>query len=52
MIAELPMRRGTGLREKHGWPLAEPIADILAVCTTAAMFAIQFKKSMAELENA
>ena len=32
--------------------LAEPIADILAVCTTAAMFAIQFKKSMAELENA
>ena len=31
--------------------LAEPIADVLAVCTTAAMFAIQFKKSMAELET-
>ena len=31
--------------------LAEPIADVLAVCTTATMFAIQFKKSMAELEN-
>ena len=31
--------------------LAEPLADVLAVCTTAAMFAVQFKKSMAELEK-
>ena len=31
--------------------LAEPLADFLAVCTTAAMFAVQFKKSMAELEK-
>ena len=30
--------------------LAEPVADMLAVCTTACMFAIQFKKSMAALE--
>ena len=29
--------------------LAEPVADVLAVCTTACMFAIQFKKSMAQL---
>ena len=31
--------------------LAEPVADFLAVCTTAAMFAVQFKKNMAELEK-
>ena len=31
--------------------LAEPVADLLAVCTTAGMFAVQFKKSMAELEK-
>ena len=31
--------------------LAEPVADFLAVFTTAAMFAVQFKKSMAELEK-
>ena len=31
--------------------LAEPVADLLAVCTTAGMFAVQFKKSMAELER-
>ena len=31
--------------------LAEPVADVLAVCTTACMFAIQFKKSMAALEE-
>ena len=31
--------------------LAEPVADFLAVCTTAAMFAVQFKKSMAELDK-
>ena len=31
--------------------LAEPVADFLAVCTTAAMFAVQFKKSMVELEK-
>ena len=31
--------------------LAEPVADVLAVCTTACMFAIQFKKSMAALEQ-
>ena len=31
--------------------LAEPVADVLAVCTTATMFAIQFKKSMGELEE-
>ena len=31
--------------------LAEPVADFLAVCTTAAMFAVQFKKSMSELEK-
>ena len=31
--------------------LAEPLADVLAVCITAAMFAVQFKKSMAELEK-
>ena len=30
--------------------LAEPVADLLAVCTTAAKFSIQFKKSMAALE--
>ena len=29
--------------------LAEPVADALAVCTTAVMFAVQFKKSMAQL---
>ena len=31
--------------------LAEPVADMLAVCTTACMFAVQFKKSMAQLEQ-
>lgn len=31
--------------------LAEPIADLLAVCTTATLFSIQFKRSMAELES-
>lgn len=31
--------------------LAEPVADVLAVCTTACMFAVQFKKSMAALEQ-
>ena len=31
--------------------LAEPVADLLAVCTTAGMFAVQFKKSRAELER-
>ncbi len=31
--------------------LAEPVADLLAVCTTATMFAVQFKKSMAALEG-
>ena len=31
--------------------LAEPVADMLAVCTTACMFTIQFKKSMAALEE-
>ena len=31
--------------------LAEPVADMLAVCTTACMIAIQFKKSMAALEE-
>ena len=30
--------------------LAEPVADVLAVCTTATLFAVQFKKSLAELE--
>ncbi len=31
--------------------LAEPAADFLAVTATASMFAIQFKRSMAELEG-
>ena len=31
--------------------LAEPVADFLAVCTTACMFAAQFKKAMRELEE-
>ena len=31
--------------------LAEPVADFLAVCTTAVMFALQFKKAMAEIER-
>lgn len=31
--------------------LAEPVADLLAVCTTAAMFSIQFRRSMAQLEG-
>ncbi|MDY3282689.1 MATE family efflux transporter [Dysosmobacter sp.] len=31
--------------------LAEPVADLLAVCTTAAMFFFQFRKTMAELEK-
>ena len=31
--------------------LAEPVADVLAVTTTAVMFARQFKRSMAELEQ-
>ena len=31
--------------------LAEPVADFLAVVTTASMFAVQFKRSMAELEE-
>lgn len=30
--------------------LAEPLADTLAVCTTAGMFAFQFKRAMASLE--
>ena len=30
--------------------LAEPVADLLAVCTTACMFSVQFKKTMRELE--
>ncbi len=31
--------------------LAEPVADILAVLTTAVMFRLQFRKTMAELES-
>ncbi len=31
--------------------LAEPVADFLAVTTTASMFTVQFKRSMAELEQ-
>ena len=31
--------------------LAEPVADLLAVCTTVILFTIQFKKSLAELEQ-
>ena len=31
--------------------LAEPVADLLAVATTATMFSIQFERSMAELEK-
>lgn len=31
--------------------LAEPVADILAVITTAILFALQFKKSIAEIES-
>ena len=31
--------------------LAEPVADVLAVCTTATMFFFQFRKSMAALET-
>lgn len=31
--------------------LAEPVADFLAVSATASMFAVQFKRSMAELEG-
>ena len=31
--------------------LAEPVADFLAVCTTATMFAVHFKKSMTALEG-
>lgn len=31
--------------------LAEPAADFLAVTTTASMFAVQFKRSMSELEK-
>ncbi len=30
--------------------LAEPVADFLAVATTASMFAVQFRRSMAELD--
>ena len=30
--------------------LAEPVADLLAVTATASMFAVQFKRGMAELE--
>lgn len=30
--------------------LAEPVADLLAVCTTVTMFAVQFRKTMRELE--
>ena len=32
--------------------LAEPVADLLAVCTTACLFRLQFRKSMAELDAA
>ena len=31
--------------------LAEPVADLLAVCTTATMFFFQFRRAMAELEQ-
>ena len=31
--------------------LAEPVADVLAVCTTAVLFSIQFKRSLAALES-
>ncbi len=31
--------------------LAEPVADLLAVCTTATMFFFQFRRSMAQLEH-
>lgn len=31
--------------------LAEPVADLLAVCTTATTFSIHFRKSMAQLEK-
>ena len=31
--------------------LAEPVADLLAVCTTAVMFSVQFRKSMEALET-
>ncbi len=31
--------------------LAEPVADVLAVCTTSLMFFFQFRRSMAQLEQ-
>ena len=31
--------------------MAEPIADFLAVSTTAILFSIQFKKSIKEISN-
>ena len=31
--------------------LSEPVADLLAVCTTVIMFTIQFRKTMAGLEG-
>ena len=31
--------------------LAEPVADFLAVCTTAVLFSIQFKKTIKQLES-
>ncbi len=31
--------------------LAEPVADFLAVCATAALFAVQFRRSMAALDQ-
>ena len=31
--------------------LAEPVADFLAVCTTAVMFFLQFRKTMAKLDR-
>ena len=31
--------------------LAEPVADVIAVCFTAVLFVIQFKKAMKKLER-
>ena len=31
--------------------LAEPVSDLLAVCTTAVMFFFQFRKAMDSIEN-
>ena len=48
-LATLPFLQD--MADRTGWFTHAQLADMLAVCTTATIFSIQFKRTMAELER-